>query len=141
MGMRQAVAQAKRVAAAFVNPVARSDPQLFLFGIQGAVRIVDLRGTEPPGMVRADVVVENGIVGTDVDPLAAVAAEGTHGHRFLPEIERCAVVAVESVIGVEPYSSQPVLIDRENRTVGKRFEPVHADKPERRCLQGPGDQA
>lgn len=69
---------------------------------------------ESSGMVCVDIITEDGIIGIDVDPVVAIAADGAHRHWLLLKVERRAVIAVKPVVGIEPYGSQSVLIDRED---------------------------
>lgn len=65
-------------------------------------------------MVCVDIITEDGIIGIDVDPVVAIAADGAASALALVEVERRAVIAVKPVVGIEPYGSQSVLIDRED---------------------------
>ena len=69
---------------------------------------------ESSGMVCVDIITEDGIIGIDVDPVVAIAADGPHRHWLLLKVERRTVIAVKPVVGIEPYGSQSVLIDRED---------------------------
>ena len=65
-------------------------------------------------MVCVDIITEDGIIGIDVDLIVAIAADGAHRHWLLLKVERRTVIAVKPVVGIEPYGSQSVLIDRED---------------------------